>query len=131
LDADLVGLRRKEPERRLRLVAGAPDGIDVDLSLAKPPVDVLVFLAIGRDSTAIRCPGSVGTMFLNGAPPSAFYTWPCAAQSQPRNGAARSRRASASRREALRPRPGGVTARRTNKADASAAQAIAAMAGAL
>jgi integrase len=63
IDDGLVALLRSERERRLRLVAGIPDGIDIDLSLVKLPAEALVFPAVGGDLTAIRSPFSVSEMF--------------------------------------------------------------------
>jgi integrase len=64
IDAGLVELLRRERERHLRLVAGIPDGVEVDLSLVKLPDGALVFPAIGVDLTALRCPNAVTKLFV-------------------------------------------------------------------
>lgn len=48
IDANLLALFRREREALARLIAGVPDGADVDLSLVRLPVDSLVFWAIPR-----------------------------------------------------------------------------------
>jgi integrase len=67
IDASLVELLRKEWERALRLTAGIPDGAHVDLSLIRLPVRALVFPAIGADLRAIRCPAGVTGSFIKRA----------------------------------------------------------------
>jgi integrase len=67
IDASLADLLRKERERALRLAAGIPDGAEVDLSLIKLPAGALVFPAIGFDLTAIRHPTTVTTSFIKHA----------------------------------------------------------------
>jgi integrase len=67
IEASLVKLLRKEKDRALRIVAGIPDGVEVDLSLIRLPDDALVFPAIGTDLTAIRSPDSVTTSFIDHA----------------------------------------------------------------
>jgi integrase len=59
-----VALLRKERERAARLVAGIPDGVDVDLSLIRLAEGSLIFPALpGTDPTALRNPRSVSAMF--------------------------------------------------------------------
>jgi integrase len=67
IDASLVDLLRKERDRALRLTAGIPDGADVDLSLIRLPKGALVFPAIGANLTAVRCPSGVTTSFIKRA----------------------------------------------------------------
>jgi integrase len=67
IDASLVDLLRKERDRALRLTAGIPDGVDVDLSLIRLPKGALMFPAVGADLTAIRCPSGVTTSFIKRA----------------------------------------------------------------
>jgi integrase len=43
IDGDLVAMLRAEREKHLRLAAGVPDGVTVDLSLVKLPDDALMF----------------------------------------------------------------------------------------
>ena len=43
IGADLLALLLRERERYLRLVAGVPDGVEVDLSLVRLPPDALMF----------------------------------------------------------------------------------------
>jgi integrase len=63
IDEGLVALLRSEREKHLRLVAGIPDGVEVDLSLVRLPAEALVFPAVGTDLTAIRSPISMSRMF--------------------------------------------------------------------
>jgi integrase len=62
IDASLVALLRRERTKALQLVAGVPDGVDVDLSLVKLPKDALAFPEIGT-LTDIRSPDSVTNGF--------------------------------------------------------------------
>jgi integrase len=64
VDDGLVDLLRSERERHLRLVAGIPDGAAVDLSLVRLPANALAFPAIGTDLTALRCPNAVTKLFV-------------------------------------------------------------------
>lgn len=48
IDADLVALFRRERDKLARIIAGVPEGADVDLSLVKVPDDALVFWAVPR-----------------------------------------------------------------------------------
>jgi integrase len=66
IDTNLVVLLRKERNKALQMVAGVPDGADVDLSLVKLPKDSLVFPALGT-LTEIRSPESVSTTFIRRA----------------------------------------------------------------
>jgi integrase len=63
IDDGLCELLRHERDRHLRLIAGIPDGVDVDLSFIRLPDGALCFPAIGPDLTAIRSPHSVYDMF--------------------------------------------------------------------
>jgi integrase len=61
ISADLLALLLRERERYLRLIAGVPDGVRVDLSLVKLPDDALIFpspMAPGMaiDLTRLRNP---------------------------------------------------------------------------
>jgi integrase len=68
IGASLVELLRKERERALRLTAGIPDGSEaIDLSLIRLSKGTLIFPAIGFDLTAIRCPAGVTTSFIKRA----------------------------------------------------------------
>ena len=52
LDDATIALLLREKERYQRIMAGVPDGVDVDLSLVKLPADALMFPAVpapGRD----------------------------------------------------------------------------------
>jgi len=46
LDDGSVAILLKEKEKHLRIRAGVPDGVDVDLSLVRLPIDALVFPAV-------------------------------------------------------------------------------------
>jgi integrase len=68
IDDGLVALLRAEKERHLRLVAGIPDGVEVDLSLIKLPDGALVFPAVkGGSLTALQTAESVTTAFVRHA----------------------------------------------------------------
>jgi integrase len=68
LDNFLVGLLRREREKYLRIVAGAPDGADVDLSLVRLADDWLVFPAPDEGPfNAPRHPDSVTKQFTKRA----------------------------------------------------------------
>jgi integrase len=62
IDASLVALLRKVRAKALELVAGVPDGADVDLSLVRLPKDALAFPSPGT-LTAIRTPSAVSVEF--------------------------------------------------------------------
>jgi integrase len=62
IDAGLVALLRKVRETALRIVAGVPAGADVDLSLVKLPKDALAFPVVGT-LTEIRGPDTVTNGF--------------------------------------------------------------------
>jgi integrase len=69
---DLIALLLAERERHLRIVAGVPDGVSVDLSLVKLPPDALMFPnppARGEDFsfTALRNPKLVTDQFARKA----------------------------------------------------------------
>jgi integrase len=76
IDSGLVALLRSEREKHLRLVAGIPDGAEVDLSLVKLPTEALVFPAMGADLTAVRSPAAVTLVFEKH--PSKLGTYPAA-----------------------------------------------------
>jgi integrase len=64
IDEHTLAVLKRERERWQRVVAGVPDGIDVDLSLVKLPPDALCFPAAdGFDLTALRSPVSAGDLF--------------------------------------------------------------------
>jgi integrase len=66
IDDNLVALLGGERDRHLRLMAGVPDGEDVDLSLVKLAEDALVFPS-GIDLTRPRHPASVTGEFVKRA----------------------------------------------------------------
>src|SRR5262249_15709959 len=49
LDDALIAVLVSERDKHLRLVAGVPDGVAVDLSLIKLPDDALMFPSLGSD----------------------------------------------------------------------------------
>ena len=51
IDTELTALFRRERDRLARIVAGVPEGADVDLSLVKLPDDALVFWAVPRSGS--------------------------------------------------------------------------------
>jgi integrase len=68
IDACLATLLLAERDRHLRIVAGVPDGVDVDLSLIKLPADALMFPAPPAPGeqvslTKLRTPQSVTESF--------------------------------------------------------------------
>jgi integrase len=68
IDETLTTLLRSERDRYLRLVAGIPDGVEVDTSLVRLPDGALVFPATDcTDLTALRCPASVTKIFARRA----------------------------------------------------------------
>jgi integrase len=72
IDASLVTLLLAERERHLRIVAGVPDGVDVNLSLVKLPTDALMFPALPGPGeqvslTKLRLPQSVTESFTKRA----------------------------------------------------------------
>jgi integrase len=67
LDDFLAGLLLKEKEKYLRVVAGAPDAADVDLSLVRLPENWLVFPAPGGPFDSPRHPDSVTKQFTKRA----------------------------------------------------------------
>jgi integrase len=69
IDADLVALLLAERERHLRIRAGVPDGVAVDLSLIRLPADALMFPdppGAGKDFsfTALRHPDHFSKTFF-------------------------------------------------------------------
>jgi integrase len=68
IDDGLVELLRAEQERHRRLVAGVPDGIDVDLSLVRLSNDALMFPGgDGTDLTKLRDAHAVTRNFVHRA----------------------------------------------------------------
>jgi integrase len=67
IDPGLVDRLRKERDLALRIVAGIPDGVEVDLSLVRLPGEALVCPALGADLTAIRGPAGVSNAFFTHA----------------------------------------------------------------
>ena len=67
IDDGLVALLRGERDKHLRLIAGVPEGVAVDLSLVRLPNDALVFPAVGANLAALRCPNSVTRIFVRRA----------------------------------------------------------------
>jgi integrase len=68
IDRDLLELLVAERKRYLRIAAGVPDGVDVDLSLVKLPDDALLFPAPPTPGesfsfTKLRCPKCVTKEF--------------------------------------------------------------------
>jgi hypothetical protein len=63
----LVALLTKMRERYQRVVAGAPDGVDVDLTLVRVPDDWLIFPAPDGDMNAPRHPDSITKQFTKRA----------------------------------------------------------------
>jgi integrase len=63
IDDDLLALLLAEREKHLRLVAGVPKGVAVDLSLIKLPKGALMFPDLGTDLTTPRRPGTVTDTF--------------------------------------------------------------------
>jgi integrase len=68
IDSDLVALLVAERDRYLRMVAGVPDGAAVDLSLVKLPADALMFpcppaLGGSFSFTKLRSPQDVSNLF--------------------------------------------------------------------
>lgn len=71
MGALLVELR----EQHLRIVAGVPDGVEVDLSLVRLSADALVFPSpVGTDLTALRHPDPVSRHFRAHAAKLGFET---------------------------------------------------------
>jgi integrase len=67
LDDTLVALLLRMRERYQRIVAGAPDDVDVDLSLVRIPDDWLIFPAPDGEPTEARHPDSVTKQFIKRA----------------------------------------------------------------
>jgi integrase len=67
IDDSLCELLRRERDRHLRLIAGVPDGVSVDLALVRLPEDALCFPAIGVNLTTLRAPNSINDMFVTRA----------------------------------------------------------------
>jgi len=70
IDGGLLGLLVAEREKHLRLVAGVPDGVDVDLSLVKLPEGALMFPSFAggtMDLTRLRDAHSVTREFCRQA----------------------------------------------------------------
>lgn len=72
VDDDLIALLLTERDKHLRILAGVPDGADVDLSLVKLPEGALMFPRLpGRGEsfsfTRLRTPRRVTSTFLRKA----------------------------------------------------------------
>jgi integrase len=70
IDDDLIALLLAEREKHLRLAAGAPDGAEVDLSLVRMPEDALIFpspAGVTLDLTRPRDPHAVTRGFVKRA----------------------------------------------------------------
>jgi integrase len=63
IDDDLLALLLAEREKHLRLVAGVPKAVAVDLSLIKLPKGALMFPDFGTDLVKPRRPGSITDAF--------------------------------------------------------------------
>ena len=66
IDDDLIGLLKAERERHLRIMSGVPDGVAVDLSLIKLPDGALVFPS-PTSLTRLRDPHAVTRGFVRRA----------------------------------------------------------------
>jgi integrase len=64
VDAGTLEVLKREHDRQKRIVAGVPDGVDVNLTLVKLPPGAFVFPAVGPDLCAIRHPDGVTAQFL-------------------------------------------------------------------
>jgi integrase len=71
IDSGLIGLLRSLKEKHQRLVAGVPDGMDVDMGLVKLPDSALVFPSRHR-LTRLRDPHAVSAYFIRHAARSGF-----------------------------------------------------------
>jgi integrase len=67
IDDTMVALLLRMRETYQRLVAGAPDGVDVDLSLVRIPEDWLIFPAPEGQPNEPRHPDAVTKQFMNRA----------------------------------------------------------------
>jgi integrase len=67
IDDELLALLLAEREKHLRLVAGIPDGVSVDLGLIKLPEGALMFPSIAVDFVTPRHPRSMGIAFVRKA----------------------------------------------------------------
>jgi integrase len=67
IDDDLLALLLAEREKQLRLVAGIPDGVSVDLGLIKLPEGALMFSNLAADFVTPRHPRSTGIAFVRKA----------------------------------------------------------------
>jgi integrase len=74
LDAGMLSLLKGVKERQQRIVAGVPDGTDVDVSMIKLPAGALVFPSSRFKLTTMRNPGSLSTQFTDHAAKVGF---PC------------------------------------------------------
>jgi integrase len=76
IDDDLIALLMKERERHLRIAAGVPDGVQVDLSLVKLPLGALMFpnpARLGKFSfTGLRNPNNITKEFARKAAAMGF-----------------------------------------------------------
>jgi integrase len=67
IDDDLLALLLSERDSHLRMVAGVPDGVAVDLSLIKLPDDALMFPNLAVDFVTPRFPRQMSTAFIRKA----------------------------------------------------------------
>jgi integrase len=67
IDDDLIALLLHERDRHLRLIAGVPDGVAVDLSLMKLPEGCLMFPDLTVDSVTPRNPRPTSSAFVRKA----------------------------------------------------------------
>ncbi len=67
IDDGLAGLLSAEREKHLRLIAGVPDGVEVDLALVRLPDDALIFPSPGEDLTRPRDARSLTKEFVRRA----------------------------------------------------------------
>jgi integrase len=70
IDDDLIGLLLAERDRHLRIVAGVPDGVAVDLSLVKLPPGALMFPNLGAQDSSfmtLRNPRNTTKEFMRKA----------------------------------------------------------------
>jgi integrase len=67
IDDDLLALLLAERDKHLRLVAGVPEGVAVDLGLIKLPADALMFPDMRADLVTPRNPRPTSTAFVRKA----------------------------------------------------------------
>jgi integrase len=79
IDDEIIALLLAEKERHLRIAAGVPDGVTVDLSLIKLPAGALIFPGAPREGegfsfTRFRNPNTVTNIFQKVARKAGFPT---------------------------------------------------------